>query len=181
MKYCSSLISHFPGIQSEVLFSCSLIHHLIFRPPAPSPLFHFSLPIDPYGQVAFWPVLGHPPSILGRKSWQVFMTSQQQLCLFPVEMVIPVLLQVVIFLVFHSAGRYYVVLPDHCDLSASNCCCFLWKQELSIDGKLCAPSRNLFVFLKEKKTQNTNFYIESILYNVQFEKKTYQFVSVLQL
>lgn len=127
----------------------------------------YSLPIDPCGQVAFWHVLCHLASILGRKSWQVFMTSQQWLCLFPVEMVTPVLLQVAVFLIFRSTGRCYVVPPDHCDLSTSNCHCFLWKQELLIDGKLSATSRKVFVFNLKKKTKPTNFYIQSLLYNVQ--------------
>ncbi|KAM6342974.1 deubiquitinase MYSM1 isoform 6-T7 [Alca torda] len=78
--------------------------------------------------------------------------------------------KVAIFLVFHSVGRGYVVLPDCCDLSTSNCRCFLWKQELLIDGNLSATRRKVFAFLKKKKP--TKFYIQSLLYNGQFNKKT---------
>lgn len=41
--------------------------------------------------------------------------------------------------------------PDNRGLSTSNSHCFLWKQELLVDGKLSAMSRKGFVFLKKKK------------------------------
>lgn len=71
-----------------------------------------------------------------------------------------------------------VVLPDHWDLSPSNCHCFLWKQELSIDGSLRATNRKVFVFLEKKKPPT---FIFSLLCNAKFNKKTYWFVSVLRL
>lgn len=89
----SSLLTNFPGIQSEVLLGSSLIHHW---------LFYFTSPPHAHWRSCSFLAWSLPCCFcIGEKKADFSVA----VCLFPVEMITPVLLQVAIFLIFHSAGR----------------------------------------------------------------------------
>lgn len=67
-------------------------------------------PIDFDGQVAFWAYFLPSCFYIGETKLMSFMTSQQWLCLFPVEMITPVLLQVTSFWPSILQGGFNVLL-----------------------------------------------------------------------